>query len=326
MFWWGAGEDISVTLVNAALLALWPALPILLLGYIRQWLIIRRIRPKFTLRKSETAELDRAIVLYEEVSSRIQKICRQGEDPAGFWHAVFCRAADEPEHETDEREDLEAHAQHLRATIARLSSRPLQRLRSWVHVRSSQFALGRALAAHVVGLALLIATFHVFEQSAWAGEFASSAKGLVWYPLDERIFYANAVATGFAALAAPLFYLMQRASLRREYRLEFSAFKDLANTGLAQSIAQPQSAEAAGEPSQDARASEAGGESDWIAVLGLSQSATVEEVKEAYKFLIKRNHPDRVHGMSAAFKTLAESETKKINAAYRRALLSAGSP
>jgi hypothetical protein len=41
--------------------------------------------------------------------------------------------------------------------------------------------------------------------------------------------------------------------------------------------------------------------------------------------LIKQNHPDRVQGMSQAFKKLAEFETKKLNAAYRQAL-SAASP
>jgi DnaJ-class molecular chaperone len=55
----------------------------------------------------------------------------------------------------------------------------------------------------------------------------------------------------------------------------------------------------------------------------VSETATVEEVKEAYKALIKQNHPDRVQGMSPAFKELAEAETKKINAAYREALNSA---
>ncbi|HEX8765489.1 MAG TPA: J domain-containing protein, partial [Candidatus Acidoferrum sp.] len=66
-------------------------------------------------------------------------------------------------------------------------------------------------------------------------------------------------------------------------------------------------------------------EEDWIRILGVSESATIEEVKEAYKTLIKQNHPDRVQGMSQAFKKLAEVETKKINAAYRQAL-SAASP
>ena len=41
----------------------------------------------------------------------------------------------------------------------------------------------------------------------------------------------------------------------------------------------------------------------------------------AYKVLIKQNHPDRVHDMSPALIRLAESETKKINAAYQQALL-----
>ena len=53
---------------------------------------------------------------------------------------------------------------------------------------------------------------------------------VLWYPLDERLFYANAVATFLAALAAPAFYLVRRASLRQECWLEFRALKELANS------------------------------------------------------------------------------------------------
>ena len=46
-----------------------------------------------------------------------------------------------------------------------------------------------------------------------------------------------------------------------------------------------------------------------------------EGIKDAYKALIKQSHPDRVQGMSPIFRKLAEAETKKLNAAYRHALL-----
>jgi DnaJ domain len=318
----GIGGDFSVALVNAVLLALWLVLPGLLLCYMRQSLTARRIRPEFSLRKSEAIELDRAVLLYEKVCYRLQEINDQGESPNGFWRALFGRGADIRQQHADELDDLEAHAHHLRATIIRLKCRPLQRLRSWVHIISSQFALGRALAVHVVSLALLIVEFHVSKRLAWADELTSGVRSLlVWYPLEEHLFFANAVAAGFAAMAAPVFYLMRRASLRQEYRLEFCALKEFADTDPGQVIDQTQADQTDWDPSQQADSREVGGDNSCFAVLGLAHSATIEEVKEAYKALIKQNHPDRVHGMSPAFRELAEAETKKLNAAYRQALI-----
>jgi DnaJ domain len=317
----GGDEEFSVTLVNAALLALWPALPVLVLSYIRQSVVARRTPPKFTLRKSELAELDRALLLYEQVRGRLTEIRKEAERPSGLWGLLLDRFADGVAPYADEVEDLEAHAQHLRAAIVRLSHRPLQRLRSWIHLKSLQFALGRALAAYAVGLALQIVAFRMFEQSALADELTTGVTGtLVWYPLDGRIFYANAVATGFAALTAPLFYLSRRLSLRREYKLEFTAFRDLAESDPREPVDDLQPEVLDDDISLLPESGKS--ESAWITVLGLSHAATINDVKEAYKALIKQNHPDRVHGMSPALRTLAERETKKINAAYRQALAS----
>jgi hypothetical protein len=315
------GGELSVALVNAVLLALWAAFPGLILGYIRHVRAARHTAPEFSLRKSETAELDRAVRLFDQVCRRLDDIETQPK-PRRFWRALLDRDADDGETDGEERDDLEAHAQHLRGTIVRLKRRPLQRLRTWVHDASARCALGGAIAAYIAGLALALAAADVPGQSAWADELSAGAgSALAWYPLDERLFYANAAAAGFAAAAASLFYLMRRALLRRERDVEFCAFMDLAQSDPRRPLEPAPADQSAADASAQTEANENSMTGAWFAVLGLTPSATVEDVKDAYKTLIKQNHPDRVHGMSAAFRALAEAETKKINAAYRQALI-----
>lgn len=313
-----SGGELSALLVNAVLLALWAALPGLILGYARQVLAARKMRPEFALRKTEIAELDRAVALYDQVCSRLATIEQPTETPTRFWRALFDRTADVPD--AEERDDLQAHAQHLRGTIARLKRRPLQRLHAWVHAASAQSALAGAIAAYGTALALAIAASQAPGQAAWADELNAGTE-LVWYPLDARLFYANAVAAGFAIATAALFYLLRRARLRRDYELEICAFEDLAYSDPLRPAEPPPEDQAAFDPSQRPEANENCANDAWFAVLGLSSAATIEEVRDAYKALIKQNHPDRVHGMAPVFRALAETETKKINAAYRQALL-----
>ena len=322
----GSSQEFSLALVNAVLLALWPVLPGLLLGYVRQASATRHIRPEFSLRKSETAELNRAVRLYDQVCRRLKTLEDQSERPSGFWRSLF-RCQPRTDRADDEAEDLQAHAQLLRESILRLQRRPLQRLRSWVHLISSKSALGRGLAAHVVGFVLLLILFHGPEQPAWADELTTGANSmLAWYPFDERFFYANAIAAGFAAAAAPLFYLARRFGLRREYGCEFCTFRQLARSDPVQLIDQldTDQVDPDAAPAADSTASNADGAC--FASLGLSSSATIEDVKEAYKRLVKQNHPDRVHGMSPALRKLAEAETKRLNVAFRQALISVSRP
>jgi DnaJ domain len=316
-----SGGELSAALVNAIVLALWAALPGLILGYVRQVLAARKIRPEFKLRKSEISELDRAVRLYDEVCRRLETMEQQAETPRRFWRALFDRTDDIRQSEAEEHDDLQAHAQHLRGTIARLKHRPLQRFYAWVHVTSARWALAGAIAAYGVALALGIAASQAPGQAAWADELnAGTRHALAWYPLDARLFYANAVAAGFAFAAAALLYLLRRARLRRDYELEFCAFKDLVDSDPCRPAEPPPADHAASDPPQQTEANENNANDPWFAVLGLSSAATIEDVRQAYKTLIKQNHPDRVHGMAPVFRALAEAETKKINAAYRQAL------
>jgi hypothetical protein len=317
----GSSEEISLALINAALLLLWPVLPGLLIGYARQALAARQIRPQFALRKSETLELDRAVQLYEKVCRRLKSLEKDNEGSSGFWQGLFHRER-WGDRNDDEIDNLQAHAQLLRETIVRLKRRPLKRLTSWVHLISSKSALGRSVAAYVAGFVLLVVVFHGPEQPAWADELTTGANiVLAWYPFDERIFYANAVATGFAAAALPLFYLARWIGLRREYGCEFCWFKELARCDPAYPVDRINIDDAEEDTARSAEATETDIGKAWFAVLGLSSAATIEQAKEAYKRLVKQNHPDRVHDMAPALRKLAEAETKRLNAAFRQALI-----
>jgi hypothetical protein len=312
--------ELAAALVNAVLLALWAAPLGLVAGYIRQARTVRHIRPQFALRNSEVAELDRAARLYDQVCRRLEADERQAEAPQHFWRALFDRGDDAGQAEAEERDDLQAHAQYLRGTIARLRRRPLQRLRPWVHLVSTRSALAGAIAAYGAALALAVAAPQTSGQAAWADELNAGAHhALAWYPLDARLFYANAVAFGFAVAAAALFYLLRRVRLCRDYEFEICVFRDLARSDPCRP-AEPPEDQAAFDPSQWTEANENNANGTWFAVLGLSSAATIEDVRHAYKTLIKQNHPDRVHGMAPVFRALAEAETKRINAAYRQAL------
>lgn len=317
-----SGKELSIALFNALWLGLWAVLPALLLCYVKQSLAAWRVRPEFCLGKSEAFELDRATQVYGKVCYRLTELRNHGAGLDKFWPAVFGGRISLRQRRSDEIEDLEAHGHHLRMTIIRLRRRPLRRLRSWVHLVSSQFSLGGAMVAHVASFIVIIAAFYGSGQRAGGDELTAQLRDLLaWRPLDVQLFYANTFAAFVAAMAMPAFYLMRGAGLRQEYEVDFCKFKEFASdTDFGQPIDQPEADDV--DPLEPESLDEVSKDESWFAVLGLSERATIEDVKEAYKALIKQNHPDRVQGMSLAFRQLAESETKRLNSAYEQALIS----
>jgi DnaJ domain len=312
----GSIDAFSIELVNAIPLALLPALPVLIIGFIRQSVLALLVRPAFSLHKFESDELSRAEIIYANICRRLKQQRDVGERVANLWGALLNRSK-----HSDENEELEAHAQYLRMTILRLRRRPLLRLKTWFHIKSSQFAFSQALVTYVVAFSLLIIAFHPSEQSAWADDEALRVSSVfIWHPIDKHLFYFNAIAAGFAALAALVFYLVRWLRLCRQYSLEFCVFKDLATTEPSELCDQFDAEEGTQDYPRLADPSVTFEDCNWNTILGLSGSASIAEIRKAYKELIKQNHPDRVNDMSPALMRLAESETKKINAAYQLAL------
>jgi hypothetical protein len=319
------GGAFSIDLPNAAVLALSPTLPFLVLAYIRYSLTFRSVRAEFALRKSELAELNRAVVLHHKVCSRIARSRESAPYRGHIWRALIGDRGDLPGEKAAEYEDLQVHAEFLQKVIIRLRTRPLQRLKTWIHKKSLHSALGWVLATDVIAfLSILTLSVHHPGQTGSAIARLSGADfGTSWYPVDGPTLYANAVSAGLAIAAAPLFYLARRVNLRRQYSLEFYLFKDLATIGRGLTFEQSHFDDA---QERLEGADEQQAVDDWRSVLQVSQSATVEEVRTAYRLLIKQCHPDRVHGMSEGFRRLAEAETKKLNFAYQQALVAMAGP
>jgi hypothetical protein len=310
-------ESFSVALGNATLLASWAILPGLFVGYALCLGRARKIQGNFHLARLEQAELDRAVLLYEKVFHRRNEIFGSGERE-DLTLLARCRARYKLKRKfADELEELEAYGRHLRSTIVRLRYKPVQRFKSFVHIACSRFALSHSLGSYGLTVALLIIGFHLSETPAWGEENKTGLATLLsWDPLDHRLLYANFMAGCVVAVATPLLYFFRRAELYRDHRMQFRILQEFAGTDPDALIHQPRTDWHEESPHSVPEMDEG----TWFDVLGLAPSATIEEVKEAYRQQIKQNHPDRVQGMSPPFRKLAEAETKKINVAYEEAL------
>jgi hypothetical protein len=317
-------EAISFAPSDAVLFALSAALPTLFILYVRCSLQVKRLGRAFSLGKLEAIELRRAVLLYEKASRRREEIYRQCKPLGSGWRASHRGRAEFRKKFGGELEELDCYARDLRATIMRLRGRPLKRLKSSIHINSSRSALGRSLCCYCLILALLTAISYHPEPLLWASSMVSFDPFAQWQAFEGRLLLANAMAAGFVLVVMPPLYLVRRVQLHRWNEPQISNLRKFAAADPERSIDQGQSAEeAAREATADGPpvVPEMPEESTWFDVLGVSSSATIDDVKQAYKALVKQNHPDRVHGMSPVFSELAEAETKKINIAYAEGLM-----
>lgn len=77
-------------------------------------------------------------------------------------------------------------------------------------------------------------------------------------------------------------------------------------------------------PKAASPAAAAGAEPGWHEVLGVSREATADQIREAYKHVISKYHPDKVDSLGQELKDLAERKTREITAAYREGMRSRG--
>jgi len=313
-------EACAAALSNAGILAPAALVLISLGGFVRYKISARRISVKFQLRSLESVELDRSMLLYKKVQDRRAEIQTMAQQVRGDLLARYRQRKMIRQKFAEELEDIEAYGKQLRSTIVRLRRKPIQRLRCWLHVCSARLAFGRSLTTYVVICCVGLIELYCLQQLLLLDDMETSfAPFSQWEHLYAPTLYASWIAAGFMLATWPVVYIYRRAELNRAYRMHLRLCKRFAAADpdrLIQQLRTESTCEAPLQPSD-----EISEEGSCFDVLGLSPTATVEEVKEAYRERVKQSHPDRVQGMSGAFTALAETETKKLNAAYQEALL-----
>jgi hypothetical protein len=296
--------------------ALLAALPVLLVLYVRYHVAARKLQPDLALRKLESIELERALLLYERAYHRLKDIARERGRDHRAWRARLRERAELHRQFRTELDDLESYARDLRSTITRLRGRPFRRYKRWAHLVSARFAVSRSLWCYALALGLLLSALCYLQPILWAPGLDLSFKTfVVWQAVKGYMLFGNSITATAAAVATPLLYFARRATLYRAHRLQVLELKAFAITDPDRLI---QDCRDEAPPLDEAV--EPPREADWLSVLGLPAGATIEDVKQTYKTLVKKNHPDRVQDMSPAFVKLAEVEMKKLNAAYAEAL------
>lgn len=214
-------QAFDVAFGNMTLLGLLAALSTLLLGYIQCELIERRVSTDFSLRKLETTELDRALLLFRKASDRVREIHLESAQLAAAERRDRRRRRIElREKFTSELQDLGDYTRDLRSTIARIRSRPLHRYRSWEHVISLQAAFRRSIDAYFL-IVLMLSAFYLLSQGTTrAGSVKDAIDAFTqWTPFNSAL-NAGWLLIGAVVGVLPVFYFRHRSKLRKLHALQ----------------------------------------------------------------------------------------------------------
>ena len=77
-------------------------------------------------------------------------------------------------------------------------------------------------------------------------------------------------------------------------------------------------------PTQTPLASAGTAQQQWHDILQIAPSATAPEIRDAYRHLISKYHPDKVDALGQELKDLAKQKSREITAAFQEGMRARG--
>lgn len=201
----------------------------------------------------------------------------------------------------------------------------------WRFYSSGSKAFGVAFLCYILSATLLLAL-----EPQWSQQFSLFVSKHIWLhtSLLSDAYGPLVLATGISVVIVPVAWSISHGarSAVLHGRTEFieNWIGDESEQSLEDFETSYGAAKANGRGEQEEEQEFSDGAPEWdghvdeavdcFETLGISPDASTDAIKAAYREKVKQYHLDRVASLGPKLRQLAESETKKLNAAYEEAL------
>ena len=210
--------------------------------------------------------------------------------------------------------------------VIQLQIRVYRRRQEW-HQQFEKWRLNTAMKkAFRNGLIAYLGCFIVFALTVSGRSWVSGLMVIGWQAISPwygPLLYSTLISSAVVLVSAhrchrfiqgsltndPAFFAMWKPDNHDEMRNSYVAFKgdDLQNSEDDENVAMAAAA-------RDS-------EREWfLSTIGIAESASMEEIKSAYRRTLKLVHPDHVADMGLEVSQVATDMTKRLNSAYQKVI------
>ena len=303
-------------------IAVYAAPIILLVGILYYEIRASRAPGDFALSAEEAEELSAVGRRFSVVRQRLDEIGEEGAHLKQNADGMYHRGSKLGVALNSELEELRPEEDDLLTRYAEIQQMPVDRLDGWISLcsaRSSFRCVAIAYLAIGSGLYLL--------DPDWLRSLSGFIAPYMFLrvPGARDILYGGVLVAALCSAALfPIIYSIRRGMLARatdeiRQRLEEVPDEEEPQPDSEDEYDDGGEYEDSEDESYEPESAEEE-EKSWHEILGVSPTASPQEINSAYREQVKKCHPDLVAGLDPDFRTLADAKAKALNAAREEGL------